>query len=170
MVLQSTAGEGATFRLLLPLVAGSAPAPTEEASPLSVSGAETLRILVVEDNRINQRVLKAMLARFGSSARMLDTGAAALEALASSTYDLVFLDLRLPDLDGREIARQIRASLPSERRPRVVALTAHSGAEDRAACLAAGMDAFLSKPVELLDIQQALQEALQSRTDREPAP
>jgi signal transduction histidine kinase/DNA-binding response OmpR family regulator len=106
-----------------------------------------LRILLAEDNLVNQKVVLRMLEKFGCSADVASNGLEALEALHRQPYDLVLMDMHMPEMDGLEATKQIRRSLASERQPRIVALTAAALREDQEACLAAGMDAFLTKPV-----------------------
>jgi CheY-like chemotaxis protein len=119
--------------------------------------------LVAEDNTINQRVALAMLARLGCRADLVATGREAVEAVGRSKYDVVFMDLQMPDMDGLTAMRQIASQHPVEHRPRVVALTANAFAEDRKACLAAGMDDYLSKPLRMDELRAALARASRNR-------
>lgn len=107
----------------------------------------SLRILLAEDNLVNQKVVLRMLEKFGFSADVASNGIEALEALHRQVYDLVLMDVHMPEMDGVEATKQIRRSVASERQPRIVALTAAAMKEDRDVCLAAGMDGFLTKPV-----------------------
>ena len=106
-----------------------------------------LRILVAEDTGVNQQVILGMLARLGYQADLATNGVEAVEAVRRAPYDLVLMDLHMPELDGLDAMRQIFAECAVGRRPRIVALTASVFDEDRDACLAAGMDDFLSKPM-----------------------
>ncbi len=119
---------------------------TENLFVLSKQDA-SLRILLAEDNLVNQKVVLRMLEKFGFSADVASNGIEALEALHRQSYDLVLMDVHMPEMDGVEATKQIRRSVASERQPRIVALTAAAMKEDRDACLAAGMDGFLTKPV-----------------------
>jgi CheY-like chemotaxis protein len=121
-----------------------------------------MRILVAEDNVVNQRVASAMLGRFGYQVDLAANGVEAVEAVRNAAYDLVLMDLQMPELDGLGAVRQILAEHPPERRPRIVALTANAFAEDRDACLAAGMDDYLSKPLRSDTLEQALLRAVAS--------
>jgi CheY-like chemotaxis protein len=113
-----------------------------------------LSILVAEDNEINALLARALLARLGHHPTIAVDGAAAVEsyfaaASAGVPYDLVLMDVHMPDLDGLEATRQIRsAEAAGTRRTPIVALTANAYGEDRDACLAAGMDDFLVKPLD----------------------
>jgi CheY-like chemotaxis protein len=125
-------------------------APAASESP-KTSGAG-LAILVAEDNEINALLTRALLTRLGHRATVVPDGAAALGAFlaAPTPYDLVLMDVHMPQLDGIEAARRIRAAEASSGRPRtpIIALTANAFGEDHEACLAAGMDDFLVKPLD----------------------
>jgi CheY-like chemotaxis protein len=116
--------------------------------------AKGLSILVAEDNEINALLARALLVRLGHQPTVAVNGAAAVEsyfatASAGAPYDLVLMDVHMPDLDGLEATRQIRAAeAAGTRRTPIVALTANAYGEDREACLAAGMDGFLVKPLD----------------------
>ena len=116
---------------------------------------------------MNQRVTLAMLKRLGYHADLATNGLEAVEAVRRVPYDVVFMDLQMPELDGMGAARQIIEAFPTGPRPRIVALTANAFEEDREACLAAGMDDFLSKPMEQDKLEAAL---LRARpVDRHPS-
>jgi CheY-like chemotaxis protein len=145
--VQSTLGQGSTFRLSadFPL------APEQKLVAAQVATAIipqhfTGRVLVVEDDRVNQRVITLMLERLGLECLVVADGHTALEVLAQGHWDLVFMDCQLPDIDGYETTRRARALLAGQTLP-IIALTANVRDEDRAACLAAGMDDFVSKPI-----------------------
>ena len=130
-----------------------APAPTTAAN------AETaLRILVAEDNAVNQRVAVRLLERLGYRADVVDTGVEVLRALDRQPYDVVLLDVQMPEMDGLEAARNIRARRWPAGRPRLVAVTANAMLEDRRRCLEAGMDGYLSKPVRIEELRAILTE------------
>jgi signal transduction histidine kinase/HPt (histidine-containing phosphotransfer) domain-containing protein/ActR/RegA family two-component response regulator len=115
-----------------------------------------LRILLAEDNSINQRVGLLLLERIGYVADVAGNGIEALEALRRQPYDLILMDVQMPVMDGLEATRRIRADVPADRQPRIVALTANVLREQREACLAAGMDDFVQKPVTFEDLRAAL--------------
>jgi CheY-like chemotaxis protein len=106
-----------------------------------------LRILLAEDNRVNQKVALKMLERMGYRADVAANGVEAVAALERQRYDVILMDMQMPEMDGIEATRQIRARWPREGRPWIVAMTANAMLEDRNECMVAGMDDFLSKPV-----------------------
>jgi len=114
------------------------------------------RILVVEDNTINLRVVLGFLERLGLSAEHAGNGREAVDRVRDEGFDVVFMDLQMPEMDGLEATRVIREELPRSRQPRIVALTANATIEDQARCLAAGMNDYLSKPVRLASVKAAL--------------
>jgi signal transduction histidine kinase len=115
-----------------------------------------LRILIAEDNAVNQRVVRLMLERLGYRPDVVDDGAKAVAAAREGAYDLILMDMQMPELDGVDAAREIRASGAATPRPRIVALTANALAEDRRRCLEAGMDDFLAKPLRARELREAL--------------
>jgi len=129
-------------------LAGPAEPPPTEQPPL--------RILLAEDNAINQRVALLMLSRMGYLADVAADGNEVLAAVRRQRYDLILMDVQMPEMDGLEATRRIRAELPPEHQPRIVAVTANALEENREACLAAGMDDFLAKPASLEDLREAL--------------
>ncbi len=121
-----------------------------------------MRILVAEDNAVNQKVALRILDRLGYRADAVGNGREALEALRKVPYDLVLMDVQMPEMDGFEATRRIREPGSGVCNPRVpiVAMTAHSMKGDREKCLDAGMDGYLSKPVSAAAIEEALNQCL----------
>ena len=115
-----------------------------------------LRILLAEDNPVNQKVAIRMLERMGYQATIASTGADVLTAVKQQYYDLVLMDLQMPILDGLQATRQIRTDFPADRQPYIIALTASALVGDRDKCLAAGMNDYLRKPIRELDLRGAL--------------
>jgi CheY-like chemotaxis protein len=132
-----------------------------DARSLSTAGGRLadhhpLRVLVAEDNLVNQKVALAMLSHLGYRADLAADGVEAVEAVRRIPYDVVFMDLQMPQLDGVGATRQIIAEHPPGKRPRIIALTANAYEDDRDACLAAGMDDYVSKPLKAETLQDAL--------------
>ena len=134
-------------------VASSSEPPNGEAE---VASTLRLRVLVAEDNPVNQRVQRRLLEQLGHQVDVVSDGKEALEAVSRKVYDVLFLDVQMPVLDGLETARRLTGRDDGAPRPRLIALTANASRADREACIAAGMDAYLSKPVRLSDLQGAL--------------
>ena len=130
-------------------VASAAVATDASVSPAPVA----LRALLAEDNPINQRLASSMLKKLGCTVDAVADGEKAVACCAVTNFDVVFMDMQMPVMDGLEAARRIRAGEPAGQRVPIIALTANAFSEDEAACLAAGMDAFLSKPVSVADLK-----------------
>jgi len=140
--VESAPGRGSTFHVRIPIEAA-----TEAEAGLPGFQVQGERALVVEDIGYNARSLALMLGRLGYDVEIAADGEEAVARLATGGYGAVFIDCDLPKMSGIEVARILRASEAGTRRTLVVATTAHSTVEDQRACLAAGMDAFLSKPI-----------------------
>ena len=123
-----------------------------------------LRVLLAEDNLVNQRVARLTLANMGFEVDIVDNGRAAVEAVLETSYDVVLMDMQMPEMDGLAATREIRRLLPEERQPKIIAMTASVLAEDQAACADAGMDDYLAKPVR----GQVLRAALDDRVAPHP--
>ena len=130
----------------------SAPVPEPEPEP---SPDESLRVLVAEDHPVNQQVALLLLERLGHRVDVVADGSEVIEALERSRYDLILMDMQMPEMDGLEASRTIHRRWPDDR-PRIVAVTANAVAGDREECLAAGMDDYLSKPFTLAELAEAL--------------
>jgi signal transduction histidine kinase/CheY-like chemotaxis protein len=126
-----------------------------EPSPSSaVSAPRSERVLIVEDNQVNQRLAMRQLLRLGFNAVAVANGREAVEAQARENYDLIFMDVQMPVMDGYEAAAEIRRhEIRSRRHVPIVAMTANALNEDRDSCLAAGMDDYVSKPVSLAGLR-----------------
>ena len=118
--------------------------------------AKPLRILLVEDNVINRRVAMLMLKNIGYTADAAESGEEALEAVKAKRYDAVLMDIQMPGMDGFETSRAIWRELDESKRPYIIAMTAHAMWGDRERCLEAGMNAFVSKPVDIGELRRAL--------------
>ncbi|GAA3245013.1 hypothetical protein GCM10017691_51760 [Pseudonocardia petroleophila] len=148
------------LRTLVEVLHGPAD-PTPAAVPDTVP---PLRILVAEDHPVNQRVVQLLLAKLGQRADVVSDGVEALAAVARREYDVVLMDVGMPELDGLEATRRIRRRMRG-RGPRIVAVTADALPGDREACLAAGMDDHLSKPLRPAELAAALRRCVPPAAD-----
>jgi CheY-like chemotaxis protein len=128
----------------------------EDGAPETSSETSSLRILLAEDNEVNQKVALRILDRLGYRADVASNGREALEAVERRNYDVVLMDVQMPEVDGLEASRRICARWPDGSRPRIVAMTANAMIEDREACFAAGMDDYVAKPVRPEELAEAL--------------
>ena len=156
-------GKGAAFTLSLPLTLPSAAeeealADVPAASPVEASALPALRVLVAEDDGPIQLIVRKLLSRLGAVATVVDNGAAAVRAAAEGSYDLILLDLHMPQLDGMAAAERICAAARAAGTlaPPVVAMTASVSEETQRACAAAGMVAHVSKPVSLARLERVI--------------
>jgi signal transduction histidine kinase/DNA-binding response OmpR family regulator len=136
----------------------------ESVYDASLAGQIPLHILIAEDNATNQKLASLMLERLGYRADVAGNGLEVLDALKRQHYDLIFMDMQMPEMDGIETTIKIRSSIPAAQQPRIVAMTANAMRGDRELCLEAGMDDYISKPI----MVNALIDALK-RTPASPA-
>jgi signal transduction histidine kinase/CheY-like chemotaxis protein/HPt (histidine-containing phosphotransfer) domain-containing protein len=153
---------GATFRFTIrAAVPERAAGPSTAARPppidLRIAEQHPLRILLAEDNAVNPKLALRLLSRMGYRADLASNGVEALECIQRQTYDVVLLDVQMPEMDGLEAARRIVARGPNGERPHIIAMTANAMQGDREQCLAAGMDDYLTKPIRTDALVQALQ-------------
>ena len=155
-------GRGSAFHVTLVTRAATEPAPDGDAAPQpgtseldpEQASRHPLRILLVEDNTVNQKLALRLLSLMGYQADVAGNGIEAVEAVERQEYDLVLMDVQMPEMDGLEATRRIRASL--EGGPRIVAMTANAMDGDREACLEAGMDDYVGKPIRVDELVTAL--------------
>ncbi len=136
-------------------------APSGDEIDPDLGARYPLRILLAEDNPVNQKLALRLLTRMGYAADVANNGLEAIAAAESGTYDLVLMDVQMPEMDGLEATRQIRSHRKA-RPVRIVAMTANALAEDREACFAAGMDDYLSKPIRVNELMAALVRSAES--------
>ncbi len=129
-----------------------------------------LRILLAEDNAVNQKVALRTLERMGYRADVAANGIEALDALERQPYDVVLMDMQMPEMDGLEATRRICKCWIPTRRPRIIAMTANAMRGDREQCLDAGMDDYISKPVRIEDLVAALERCAPQSAERGAAP
>jgi CheY-like chemotaxis protein len=139
------------------------PAPAVDAVPGS------LRVLIADDNALNQNLLKRLVVRLGHGVDVVANGREAVAAVAQQPYDAVLMDVLMPEMDGLAAAEAICRRWPRGTRPRLIALTAMAGPGDQERCLKAGFDDYMSKPVHLEELEEAFKAAAGYRTTRERA-
>jgi PAS domain S-box-containing protein len=158
------------YNVLLNIFAGTMLDPDELAIHCPIDeqkpGSHSLRILIAEDHAVNQKVALRLLKRLGYRADVAANGLEVMEALQRQPYDVVLMDVQMPEMDGVETTRRIRSQLPLERQPRIIAVTAHALKGSRERYLAAGMDHYISKPVRLEELAAVLS-TYQSLIDHE---
>jgi signal transduction histidine kinase/CheY-like chemotaxis protein/HPt (histidine-containing phosphotransfer) domain-containing protein len=152
--------KAAALRSVVASALGAQDAPTER--PAQALEGQRLRVLLAEDNLVNQRVAVLLLERLGHRTDVVANGLEAVQAVTDTPYDVVLMDVQMPELDGIGATDRIRAEISPERQPRIIAMTASAFAEDRQRCLDAGMDDFLSKPVRREELAAALGRAARS--------
>jgi CheY-like chemotaxis protein len=145
--------------ILADSLAGVAPDPRLTPKIDSSKRAVSMRLLLAEDNPVNQRVGRLLLEKLGHLVDVAGNGLEAVDAVALVPYDAVFMDIQMPEMDGLDATTIIRSTLPVHRQPYIVALTASALIEDHQACVDAGMDDFLTKPARLEDYRSALARA-----------
>jgi len=145
--LMNLLGERSAARVLAPV------GPSQHAG---LAERHPLRILLAEDNAVNQKLALRLLSQMGYRADLASNGLEAVESVERQPYDLVLMDVQMPEMDGLEASRRITARWPAGARPRIVAMTANAMQGDREDCLAAGMDDYLAKPIRVEALVQAL--------------
>jgi len=144
------------------LVHDAAPKPAAPAKSRldpTMAARHPLRILLAEDNVVNQKLALRLLQQMGYRADVASNGIEAIECVARQTYDVVLMDVQMPEMDGLEASRRITAKWAAGERPRIVAMTANAMQGDRELCLAAGMDDYVTKPIRVDALVEALDHA-----------
>lgn len=126
-----------------------------------------LKILVAEDHSVNQKMALLILQRLGYEADLADNGLKAIEAVAKKIYDVILMDVQMPEMDGLEATARIHQELTANQRPRIIALTASAMQGDQEECLAAGMDDYISKPIRIEELVRALYKCQSLQTNVE---
>jgi PAS domain S-box-containing protein len=142
---------------LLPQVAPAAQLPPKQQSN------QFLRLLVAEDDLFNQKVMRLLLERIGYQPEIVSNGREVLEKVQQAPYDVILMDVLMPELDGFAATQMIRQQLPDDQQPAIIAMTAYALSGDKEQCFAAGMDGYVSKPVRIDALVQALDQ-VRSRT------
>jgi PAS domain S-box-containing protein len=160
--VESRLGKGSTFHFIImakaaaikPIHSAAAAASQEQRMCSKLDRSRPLRILLAEDNAVNQKVALQMLKRLGHNADVAANGLEVLQALERQQYDVVLMDVQMPEMDGIDAARKIRERWPKG--PRIVAITAYALEGDRERCIKAGMDDYLSKPIQIEELRSVL--------------
>jgi len=150
---------GAAFHFTA-LVARAPKGAVADHAPVRAESTDAfagLRVLLAEDNRMNRKIMLRVLSKFGLEPDVAENGVEAVAALQQKPYDLILMDVQMPEMDGLEATRQIVARWGEAGRPRIIACTANAAREDRRRCLGAGMDDFIAKPINPDKIRAALE-------------
>ncbi len=171
MSVTSKVGRGSTFHFAIPIVEREEEAPRDE--PLSATrikpSSTPLCVLVADDDPLNLRVATRLLSKLGHSPDVASNGQQVLAAIDKKAYDIIFMDLHMPDIDGAETTRRIRGREVESGQPFVVALTASVLDEQRDLCRAAGMNDFVTKPVQLETLAAVLDDAQKRKREARSA-
>ncbi|MGX4772432.1 ATP-binding protein [Bradyrhizobium guangdongense] len=159
---ESTPGRGSRFRFSLPLPPADGP-PARDAVDTALPPVRPLNLLLVEDIKINAEVARGILERAGHRTALVKSGEQAIELVRSARFDAVLMDVQMPDVDGLEATRRIRALASPQSQVPIVALTANVMTEDVEACRAAGMDGHLAKPIDVAALHRTIEAALTTR-------
>jgi CheY-like chemotaxis protein len=157
-------GQGSTFHLTIATRAADEQLAVADggAGPASLdldpehAARHPLRILLAEDNVVNQKLALRLLSRMGYEPDIAANGLEAIEAVERQRYDLILMDVQMPELDGLDATRRIVERMPTERRPWIVAMTANAMDGDRERCLEAGMNGYISKPIRVGELVAAI--------------
>jgi CheY-like chemotaxis protein len=153
--------------LVTQLAHDTAPRPAQPAAKPQIDATlatrHPLRILLAEDNVVNQKLALRLLRQMGYRADLASNGIEAIESIERQRYDVVLMDVQMPEMDGLEASRRITVKWQTHERPRIVAMTANAMQGDREECLAAGMDDYVTKPIRV----EALVEALMAARNRD---
>ncbi|HED10236.1 MAG TPA: response regulator [Caldithrix abyssi] len=155
--VESTPGANSTFRIILPLSLINNNTRREKYRPLTEADISLLsyKVLIAEDNLVNQKIIKRLTEKLGMEPTLVDNGLAAVNKWKENHYDIILMDIQMPELDGLQATQRIR-QLETENHIPIIAVTANAMHGDREKCLEAGMDDYLSKPVRLEDLKRII--------------
>ena len=159
--VESEPGISSTFSVTLPFDLIENTDQPEKYKPLTEADINltAYKVLIAEDNMVNQKIIKRLTEKLGMTPTLVENGRAAVESWANNEYDIILMDIQMPELDGLQATRQIREKESGDHIP-IIAVTANAMHGDREKCLAAGMDDYLSKPVRLETLRQKLYQHL----------
>ncbi|NEX16429.1 MAG: hybrid sensor histidine kinase/response regulator [Halochromatium sp.] len=169
-------GEGSTFHCTLVMPGCSArcqalpgPPDVDDRKPETAAAIDnplaSLRVLLAEDNLVNQKVVLKLLESIGVRANLASNGLEAIEAVERGVYDVILMDIQMPELDGISASREIRHRFPPHQQPQIIALTANATEEDRRICIEAGMNDFITKPIRAAKLSAVLHACLTPTVD-----
>jgi CheY-like chemotaxis protein len=156
--VDSVLGVGSSFWFEVPIKPGVVAAPPPELRLPEPAARTKLNILVADDNAVNRQIVSKILFKLGHRVDLVCNGREAVAATAAGDYDLVFMDVQMPEMDGYAATRAIRSLASAARDVPIAALTANASDEDRVSCLAAGMDAFATKPVSMAKLEAVIRQ------------
>jgi CheY-like chemotaxis protein len=168
--VESEKGEGTTFIIRLPLMGADTERTPAAATTEPAQGLDGLRILAVDDNRVNLAVLDTLLSREGAHVVLANSGQIALELFEPTSFDLVLLDISMPHLDGPEVLRRLMDTYSGGRLPPVIAVSAHAMQEDIDRFLSEGFSGYVTKPVRIAALRNAATAALGLVGEAEASP
>jgi CheY-like chemotaxis protein/HPt (histidine-containing phosphotransfer) domain-containing protein len=141
--------------------------PPLSHSDSNAAGQHPLRILLVEDNRVNQKVATRLLGKLGYTVEVVENGRDAISALEKQPFDVIFMDIQMPEMDGLEATAAIRSQWPAGQQPQIIAMTAHALEGDREYFLSHGMDDYISKPIQIDKLVEALHKCQAAKASAE---
>lgn len=168
--VDSTPGKGSVFNFSINVMPGDALTPisvsklAEPGERITIGAKSTLAILVAEDNKTNQALAKKFFKKLGYEIAVVENGLDAFNSASENIYDLIFMDVHMPIMDGFDATKKIRSELPNDHQPYIVALTANVMSSDKQQCLDAGMNDFLKKPLDLSELNSYLGKFVKART------
>ena len=157
ITVESRLGEGSTFVVSIPFEAIKEGQQIVSKPDQTIPANVNTSILVVEDNHVNQTVIVGHLRKLGFKPDIAENGRKALEKVAARTYDVIFMDLHMPEMDGIEASKRIKSS-PKDHKPTIVAVTAVSSIDEQYLCEESCFDAFIQKPIKRSDLSKVLRE------------
>lgn len=160
--MESELGRGSTFWVTIPCTEGQAPL-LSESMPVELNEGRKLHILVAEDNLVNQQIAAAFIKRMGHTSEVVVNGLEAVEAVGAGSFDVVLMDIQMPDMDGVEATHAIRQLSGSARNVPIIALTANAMSGNREEYLSAGMNDYVAKPVDPAELQNAIARCCQHK-------
>jgi signal transduction histidine kinase/ligand-binding sensor domain-containing protein/CheY-like chemotaxis protein len=165
ITVESQLGQGTVFRFTVVFGLAAGPA-LPFIAPLAPQDLSQLRVLLAEDNKVNQLVGRKLLQKLGIAADVAENGALAVAAALQKTYDVILMDVQMPEMDGMTATREIRCGAAREVRPFICGLSAHATTDFEEQCRRAGMDAYLTKPLDFEKLRMLLVERAAAQTPR----